>query len=131
MVGHISEYSGEETEETRVYRPDAKVQLKEEKRIIILEMSVPWMENRESKLKEKIDKYQSVRSNLKLRYPDYEIGQATFIMDVLGGYSKSLKDNIEKLIKDKRTVEKVIFNMQKAVLSDSSTIARKFKMSTR
>ena len=34
-----------------------KIYFKNEKKIVVIEMSVPWIENRESKLTEKIDKY--------------------------------------------------------------------------
>ena len=51
-------------------------------------------------------------------------------MDSLGGYSKNLKENIGKIVKDRKTVNKIIKNMQKAVLCESARIARCFKLET-
>ena len=54
----IPEYYGNDNEdvENNLSRPDAKIYFKNEKKIVVIEMSVPWIENRESKLTEKIDK---------------------------------------------------------------------------
>ena len=50
-------------------------------------MAVPWINNREIKYQEKIDKYRNVLNKLKLDYPNYEVNQLTFIIDGLGGHS--------------------------------------------
>ena len=47
-------------------------------------------------------------------------------MDVLGGCSKEVEQNIKELVGDK--CESIMHQMQKAILSSSLHIARKFKM---
>ena len=108
-------------------RPDGKILLKDEKVIFVVEMSVPWISSRETKYREKVQKYDHIRRNLKINYPDYRIDQITLIIDVLGGYSKELEQNIGKIIKDKNEKEQIIFKMQKSVTSYLSYFAKKFK----
>ena len=123
------EYQGnEEEDDTKVFRPDAKLRLKQERQIFILEIAVPWINNREIKYQEKIDKYRNVLNKLKLVYLNYEVNQLTFIIDVLGGHSKHLRENISKIIKDKARIKCIIYNMQKSVLPSAAHIARKFKL---
>ena len=65
----IPEYSGEEDElELRMYRPDGKIIMKKEKRIIVVEKSVPWIENRDIKYNEKVEKYDGILRKLKREY---------------------------------------------------------------
>ena len=48
------EYQGnEEEDDTKLFRPDAKLRLKQERQIFILEMAVPWINNREIKYQRK------------------------------------------------------------------------------
>ena len=91
-------------------------------------MAVPWINNREIKYKEKIDKYRNVLNKLKLDYRNYEVNQLTFITDVLGGHSKHLHEKISKIVKDKARIKCIIYNMQKSVLSSAAHITRKFKL---
>ena len=76
---------------------------------------------------QKSNKYRDVRVNIKRDNPDFEVSQITLVMDGLGGYSKHLIENINKLIEDKKIANNIINRMQKAVLSESSRIARRFK----
>ena len=64
-------------------------------------MAVPWISNSEVKYQEKNDKYGTVLNKLKLDCPNYEVNQLTSIIDVLGGHSKHLRENISEIIKDK------------------------------
>ncbi len=106
---NLPEYStGEETNDKSTYIPDGKVLLKVEKDIFIIEHTVCWSDIREARLKEKENKYVSVRQNLRLDYPDYKVTQVTTVMDSLGGYSDHLVNNIGKLLKDKQVVSNVI-----------------------
>ena len=93
-------------------------------------MSVPWIENREAKLIEKEEKYKGVLTNIRLEYPGFQVEQATFIIDVLGGYSSHLKSNIAKLGYDSVTIEKVVKKLQKIVLSEACYVINKFKIKT-
>ena len=98
VLWEIPEYTGyENEEEDKLQRPDGKIIFKKEKKILILEMSIPWIENREIKIKEKEDKYKDIITKLKIENPGFIVEQATFIIDVLGGYSMHLKWNIAKL----------------------------------
>ena len=124
---YISKEAETDVDEQKMMRPDGKIMLKEEKVIYVVEMSVPWMNNRESKYREKVQKYDRVRRNLKINHPEYKIDQITLIMDVLGGYSSELGQNIEKIIKEKDEKEQVIFKMQKVIMSELSYFAKKFK----
>ena len=91
-------------------------------------MAVPWINNREVKYQKRNDKYRNVLNKLKLDYPNYEVNQLTFIIDVLGGHSKHLRENISEVIKDKARIKSFVDNMQKSVLSSAAQIARKFNL---
>ena len=86
------------------------------------------MNNREIKYPEKIDKYRNVLNKLKLDYPNYEINQLTFIIDLLGEHSENLSENISKIVKDKARIRSIVHDMQKSVLSSAAHITRKFKL---
>lgn len=66
---------------------------RKKKVVSMLEMSCPWMENRESKMQEKTQKYE-----LKTQFKGFKIHQHNIILDVLGGYSKELKDTVRQLV---------------------------------
>ena len=58
ILWDIPEYSGVEDEDVRKsLRPDGKVIFKEDRKVLVLEMTVPWIKNRELKLVEKEEKY--------------------------------------------------------------------------
>ena len=86
--------------------------------------------NKQSRIKyqEMIAKYQNVLNKLKLDYPNYEVNQLTFIIDVLGGHSRHLRKNISKIVRDKARIKSIIYNMQKSVLSSAAHIAKKLKL---
>ena len=131
ILRDIPEYVGsEEEDEMKTYRPDGKIIFKNDRIIILLEMNVPWIENRELKLAEKVEKYKGIIRNLKLEYPNFKIEQATLIMDALGGFSENLKTNIKKIGYNNNTIEKLLMRMQKIVLWEARYIINKFKIST-
>ena len=61
-------------------------------------------------------------NKLKLEYPNYEVNQLTFIIDVLGEHSKKLCENIIEIIRDKAKIKSVVHSMQKPVLSSAAHI---------
>ena len=131
LMWDIPEYSGKDDEdEEKLLRPDGKLIFQQKRKIVLLEMSVPWIENREAKLIEKEEKYKGVLTNIRLEYPGFQVEQATFIIDVLGGYSSHLKSNIAKLGYDSVTIEKVVKKLQKIVLSEACYVINKFKIKT-
>ena len=127
----IPEYTGAEDEdEDKILRPDGKLIFKQDRIVLVLEMSVPWIQNRESKLIEKVDKYKGVLRNLRIEYPGFKVEQATFIMDALGGYSGHLKSNMAKIGYNSDTIEMIIKKLQKITLSEARYIINKFKIKT-
>ena len=76
--------------ELRTNRVDARIVNNRDKQVIALEISCPWVSNRDKKTSEKTMKYAPLRWEFKQRYPGYEINQCNIILDVLGGWSKKL-----------------------------------------
>ena len=95
----------------------------------MIEQTVPWLSNRDAKYEFKTNKYLEVQSFLRLEYPGYEIDQVTLVMDVFGGYSKNLHENIEKVL-EKVETKRVINNMQKSVIASEAHLCRVFKVRT-
>ena len=105
----IPEYSGyEESLENGPLRPDGKIINRTTKNIFVLEMSIPWIENRKSKIKEKEEKYLNIVQNLKIDNPGYLVKQLTFIVDCMGGYSNDLIINLKVLEFTRNKIDSVI-----------------------
>jgi len=115
-------------QEVRANRVDARVVNHESKKVMTIEMSCPWISNREKKSEEKTMKYGPLRWELKEQYKGYEVHQYNIIMDVLGGWSKETEISVRSLVGRKTT--QVLERMQKAVLSATLNIARTFKVVT-
>ena len=126
----IPEFSGaaDDNDGERLLRPDGKVMLKAEKKIFLLEITISWIDNRGARYKEKVDKYAAIRRNLERDEPDYIVDQITLVMDSLGGYSQDLRDNIGKVLGERKVVDRVIRKMQKSVLNNSVHVSRCFKL---
>lgn len=129
----IPQYTGRDDEPENPLRPDGKVMMENEngKFIYLIEMTVPWSEIREDRYMFKCKKYEMIQQSLKLEYPDYNIGQITLAIDVFGGYSKNLIENLSILISDKGTVNSIIKEMQKVVISSIANLSRTFKIRVR
>ena len=110
----------------RANRVDARIIDNKEKKLLLMEMICPWIDNCEKKEAEKMEKYGPLRFELIKRYPNYKIVQLNVIMDVLGGWSKEQMNRIF----GSRTLD-ILKKMQKAVLSSSLNIARTFKVITK
>ena len=97
-----------ENHELQAKRIDAKIVNHKSKEVVVLEMSCPWIENREKKDEEKSVKYGPLRWELQERYPGYTVQQYNIIMDVHGGWSRTMKEGLRKLLgkKDKRCATK-------------------------
>ena len=61
----------------------------------------------------KTTKYAPLRAELKEGYPRYQVKQYNIIIDVLGGYSREVKQALKKLVGDRSNL--VAFKMQKSV----------------
>ena len=77
-------------------RVDVRIVDHKEKRVLLVEMSCPWVDNRVKKEAEKPEKYGPLRWELTRRYPGYRIVQLNVIMDVLGGWSQDLEAEMKK-----------------------------------
>ena len=126
----IPEYSGRDGETIRdSARPDGKIVMKEEKKIFLVEQTVPWITNRDEKYELKKEKYNDVQSFLRLENLGSEVDQITLVIDVFGGYSENLCKNIEKVL-NKDETKRVITNMQRTVISSNAHLTRVFKVRT-
>jgi len=125
----IPEYLGTENEdEAKSPRPDGKLELVKEKRIFLVEMTVPWPTNRKDKFLLKETKYNPVKQQLKFENPGYEIGQVTLVMDSFGGFDINLRENIKKVLTDKVVIQKVINSMQKSIIASAAHLSRRCKI---
>ena len=77
---------------------DCTVIDKEKKKVVLLEMSCPWVSNREIKCAEKTSKYAPPRYELRRRYPGYKTEQHNIIIDALGGSSRSVLESLRQLV---------------------------------
>ena len=92
----------------RIY---ARIVEKERKRVAVIEMSCPWMDNRVIKDAEKTAKYGPLRWELKQQYPGYEVKQFNVIIDVLGGWSVDVEETMKGLFGQR--LRSVLRRMQK------------------
>ena len=129
---NIPEFTGAtlDYDDERILRPDGKILIKAEKKIFTVEITISWIDIREKRYDEKVEKYETIRRNLKRDEPDYAVDQITLVMDSLGGYSQNLRDNIGKVFNDVKTIDRITRKMQKSVLNNSVHISRCFKLET-
>ncbi|XP_067029691.1 uncharacterized protein [Acropora muricata] len=107
-------------------RIDATIVDKENKKVSVIEMSCPWVENREEKDAEKTTKCGSLRWELDQRYPEYSVTQFNIIVDVLGRYSRDVRKALKELGGDKS--DTMALQIQKSVITSSLNIVRRFKL---
>ena len=107
-------------------RIDARIVEKERKRVAVIKMSCPWMNNRAIKDAEKTAKYGPLRWELKQQYPGYEVKQFNIIVDVLRGWSVEVEETMKDLVGQRS--RSVLRRMQKVILSHSLNIVRAFKV---
>ena len=86
-----------EKTEVRANRIDVRIINKKEEKVILIEMSCPWIDNRVVKAEEKTTKYGPLRLELKKQYPGYKITQHNIIIDVFGGYSEEVRESVQSL----------------------------------
>ena len=78
----------------------------------------------------KENKYQNIIRSLKLDYPDFQVYQLTFVIDCLGGYGPSLKENLNKLGFTKDELSRILNGIQKIVMSEARRTINQFKLLT-
>jgi hypothetical protein len=116
-------------------RPDLRVLLKRERRLVVVEMSCPLDANVPTKVAEKLDKYGDLLAELRTQYA----GEATtveyvvLVVGALGRVDKgSLLEGLETLLGKRARgegggeVERVAERMQKAVVTGSVHIAKSY-----
>ena len=110
-------------------RIDARLVYKEEKRVVLLEMSCPWILNKDLKNKEKVLKYAPLRYELSKQLPGYSVQQHNIVTDALGACSASVRSSIKQLFGSRG--DSVLRRVQMAVRSRTLNFARNFKIATR
>ena len=132
MSWDLPEYSGRDGETIDdSARPDGKIVMHREKKIFLIEQTVPWHETRDERYEFKKSKYIEEQTYLKMENMNYDIDQITLVMDVFGGYSRNLRENIMKIFKVKSEVDQIIRSMQKSIISSEAHLTRVFKMRTK
>ena len=127
----IPEYSGyDKVLEKGPLRPDGKIINKSSKSIFVLEMSVPWITNRKSKLDDKESKYMNIIQSLKVDHPGFLVKQLTFIIDCMGGYSKNLVDNLGLLDLTRTEINSILPGIQRIVVTEATAVINHFKVAT-
>ena len=124
------EYSGRDNECDHPFRPDGKLTINkaDDKRIFLIEMTVPWIQNRQEKLEYKCEKYINIINSIKLENPEFHVDQITIVVDVFGGYGRDLAINMKKVLNDKETTASIIKNMIKSIISIAANLSRTFKI---
>ena len=85
------------SEQVRQNSVDARFIDHEKKRVLAVEMSYPWTENRGKKQEEKTTKYGPFRWELKQQFPGYDFRHYNIIIDVLGGWSSEVDEAMREL----------------------------------
>ena len=109
-------------------RVDARFVDHKSKKVMAVEMSCPWINNREKKDEEKTLKYGTLRWELKQQFPGYRVEQYNVIIDDLGGLSRDLDSTMRKMLGSRG--RDVLLRMQRAVISRTLNIARTCKVIT-
>ena len=110
---------------TTARRPDLILEDKEKKKIWICDMACPQQRNIEKKRVEKLTKYRQLAFETRERRPGYEIYVVPVIIGALGGGIKQVMNDLGKIFEKKDLLKKTVCEMQKTILMDSETAARK------
>ena len=93
-------------------------------------MSIPWIDNRQAKLSEKVEKYKDIIQTMKIDNPLFKVQQITFIVDCLGGYSNTFIEALRLLELDKNEIDKICLDIQKILITEATTTINRFKVLT-
>ena len=127
----IPEYSGYNEEIDHPLRPDGKIINTSDKTIFVLEMTVPWIENRDTKEDEKVEKYRQIIQSLKVDNHGFNVKQLTFVIDCLAGYSKTLPCSLGELGLSENECERVLLGIQKIIVTEAVSLMNHFKVQTK
>jgi len=114
------------SEQVRQNRVDARFTDHERKRVLAVEMSCPWTENREKEQEEKATKYGPLLWELKQQFPGYDIRQYNIMIDVLGGLFREVDEAMKELFKVRGG--EILLQMSRTVISQTLNITRALKV---
>ena len=103
----------------RANRPDVTLIDKVKKKVSLIDVAIPWDTRVEEKEREKMDKYQDLKIEIR-RIWDMPVEIVPIIIGALGTIPRSLKRNLEKL-----EAEVAPGLMQKSVILETAHIVRK------
>ena len=93
-----------EKTELRANPIDERIIDKKEEKVILIEISCRWIDNRVVNTEEKTRKYGPLRLESKKEYPGYKITQYNIIMDVLDGYLEEVRESVQSLVEERNKV---------------------------
>ena len=102
-----------------MHRPDVTLIDKIKKKVSLIDVAIPWDTRVEEKEREKMDKYQDLKIEIR-RIWDMQVEIVPIIIGALGTIPRSLKRNLEKL-----EAEVAPGLMQKSVILETAHIVRK------
>ena len=83
--------------------------------INVVEMACPsWRNSRETDTR-KTDKYRTVRREIMERNEGFRVQQMNIVVDVLGGYDRKVKNDLNSLLGRSKT-NKVLSSIQRTIL---------------
>ena len=88
-------------------------------------MACPQQNNIEAKRTEKLTKYRQLAFETREQRPGYKIYVVPVVVGALGGGIKALKFDLKKISDNNELLDEVVAMMQKTVLMDSESIARR------
>ena len=106
-------------------RIDATIVDKENKKVSVIEMSCPRVENRVEKDVVNTTKNGPLRCELEQIYPEYRVTRFNIIANVLGGHSSDVRIALKELIGDKS--DTIALQKLKSVITSSLNTVRCFK----
>ena len=110
---------------TKARRPDLILEDKEKKKIWLCDMACPQQRNIETERIEKLTKYRQLAFETRGRRPDYVVTVVPLIIGAPGGGMRQVAKDVGMIFENNDVTKKTICEMQKTVLMDSESTARK------
>ena len=106
-------------------RPDVEIEMKDEKKIWIVDGACPMERNVEIKYNEKVTNYSQLAFETREKRNCYKVKILPIIIGSLGKVNEKSLTEMKKLIDGERTFNTMVAEMEKTVLMQSETIVRK------
>jgi hypothetical protein len=107
-------------------KPDMVLVDFKKKRVFIIEGAVPFDLAVTKKELEKESRYKEVGVEMKHVYPGFQILYIVIVMGALGTISYTLQNQLQQLVEDEYERNQLIMDMQRAVLTESHLIMKRF-----